>query len=210
MIVAFLQSTATPNHALQRTATAVTAPASGLRLSLAMQGPRQPPRSLSLGSLGDYAHMRITFLFLTLFLLGTPANATSYHFSLARKVQVCDAVLLVTVTHARAPHTTSAIEPAICRANVIEVLKSSKPLRTVEFRYLSRGQFQLSTLPKTGQTYIVFLHEHDGRFWVLEGEAGIRSIARTYRESRFEGRKLVKEIYEHAEFVSTILRLARI
>ena len=41
-----------PNHALQRTATAVTAPASGLRLSPTAQEPRQPPRSLSLRSLG--------------------------------------------------------------------------------------------------------------------------------------------------------------
>ena len=45
-------NTETPNHALQRTATAVTAPASCLRLSPTMQGPRQPQRSLSLGSLG--------------------------------------------------------------------------------------------------------------------------------------------------------------
>jgi hypothetical protein len=42
----------------QRTGAAVTAPASGLRLSPAMQGPRQPRRSLSLGSLGGcYAHL---------------------------------------------------------------------------------------------------------------------------------------------------------
>ena len=40
------------NHALQRTALAVTAPASDLRLSPTMQGPRQPPPSLSLQSLG--------------------------------------------------------------------------------------------------------------------------------------------------------------
>ena len=46
-----------PNHALQRTAPAVTAPASGLRLSPATQVPRQPPRSLSLGSLGDLPHV---------------------------------------------------------------------------------------------------------------------------------------------------------
>ena len=41
----------TPNHAL-RTAPCVTAPASCLRLSPTAQGPRQPRRSLSLGSLG--------------------------------------------------------------------------------------------------------------------------------------------------------------
>ena len=42
-----------PNQALQRTAPAVTAAASCLRLSPTTQGPRQPPRSLSLRSLGD-------------------------------------------------------------------------------------------------------------------------------------------------------------
>ncbi len=42
----------TPNHALQRTGAAVTAPASCLHLSPATQGPRQPRPSLSLGSLG--------------------------------------------------------------------------------------------------------------------------------------------------------------
>ena len=44
--------TATPNHALQRTATAVTARASAAAFPPAMHGPRQPPPSLSLGSLG--------------------------------------------------------------------------------------------------------------------------------------------------------------
>jgi hypothetical protein len=47
--------TATPNHALQRTAPHVTAAASGLRLSATMQPPRRAPRSLSLGSLGGSA-----------------------------------------------------------------------------------------------------------------------------------------------------------
>ena len=42
-----------PNHALQRTAPAVTLAASGLRLSPTVQPARQPPPSLSLGSLGD-------------------------------------------------------------------------------------------------------------------------------------------------------------
>ena len=41
-----------PNHALQRTAPAVTARASTATFPPAMHGPRQPPPSLSLGSLG--------------------------------------------------------------------------------------------------------------------------------------------------------------
>ncbi len=39
-------------HTLQRTAPAVTLTASGLRLAPTMQPARQPPQSLSLGSLG--------------------------------------------------------------------------------------------------------------------------------------------------------------
>ena len=43
-----------PNHALQRTAPCVTAPASAAAFPPAMQVPRRPPRSLSLGSLGVF------------------------------------------------------------------------------------------------------------------------------------------------------------
>ncbi len=44
---------ATPNHALQRTAPCVTAPASTAAFPPTMQVPRRTPLSLSLGSLGD-------------------------------------------------------------------------------------------------------------------------------------------------------------
>ncbi len=50
-----MQLTATPNHALQRTAPCVTAPASTAAFPPSVQVPRRTPRSLSLGSLGDYA-----------------------------------------------------------------------------------------------------------------------------------------------------------
>ena len=46
------KSERTPNHALQRTAPCVTAPASTAAFPPAMQVPRRTPRSLSLGSLG--------------------------------------------------------------------------------------------------------------------------------------------------------------
>ena len=46
-----------PNHALQRTAPCVTAPASAAAFPPAMQVPRRTPRSLSLGSLGVLAHL---------------------------------------------------------------------------------------------------------------------------------------------------------
>ncbi len=48
----FSHSTATPNHALQRTAPHVTAPASTATFPPTVQVPRRAPRSLSLRSLG--------------------------------------------------------------------------------------------------------------------------------------------------------------
>ena len=53
VVAATSRTTMTPNHALQRTAPCVTAPASAAALPPAMQVPRRTPRSLSLGSLGD-------------------------------------------------------------------------------------------------------------------------------------------------------------
>ena len=50
--------TETPNHALQRTAPAVTLAASAAALPPTMQPARQPPPSLSLGSLGKVLHRR--------------------------------------------------------------------------------------------------------------------------------------------------------
>ena len=52
----------TPNHALQRTAPCVTAPASTAAFPPAMQVPRRTLRSLSLGSLGDYTVFTKTLL----------------------------------------------------------------------------------------------------------------------------------------------------
>jgi len=48
----FTRSTTQPNHALQRTAPCVTAPASAAAFPPTMQVPRRTPLSLSLRSLG--------------------------------------------------------------------------------------------------------------------------------------------------------------
>ena len=48
--------TETPNHALQRTAPCVTAPASTAAFPPTVQVPCRTPLSLSLGSLGVLAH----------------------------------------------------------------------------------------------------------------------------------------------------------
>ena len=52
LVPRFMTTAATPNHALQRTAPCVTAPASAAAFPPAMQVPRRTPLSLSLGSLG--------------------------------------------------------------------------------------------------------------------------------------------------------------
>ena len=52
-----MEMTATPNHALQRTAPCVTAPASAAAFPPTVQVPRRTSRSLSLGSFGDFAHL---------------------------------------------------------------------------------------------------------------------------------------------------------
>ena len=46
-----------PNHALQRTAPCVTAPASAAAFPPTMQVPRRTPLSLSLGSLGVFTRL---------------------------------------------------------------------------------------------------------------------------------------------------------
>ena len=51
-VLRLLVEFATPNHALQRTAPCVTAPASATAFPPTMQVPRRTPLSLSLGSLG--------------------------------------------------------------------------------------------------------------------------------------------------------------
>ena len=70
-----------PNHALQRTAPCVTAPASTAALPPTMQVPRRTPLSLSLGSLGDSSRLpkmkpKITYvLFLAVIFCGGAAFA---------------------------------------------------------------------------------------------------------------------------------------
>jgi hypothetical protein len=154
-----------------------------------------------LSSLGP-APMRTILVLLGLAIFGMLVHATSYHFSLQQKVKRCRAILRVTVTEAQPPATDSLIEPAICRATVGEVLKGPKSMKEVEFRFIPYGDFKLKEL--VGQTYFVFLHELDGRYWVFEGPAGLRPISPRYQESRLVGDKLVEENYDHQQFVTAI------
>jgi hypothetical protein len=55
-MVVFPQSNEAPDHALQRTAPRVTLAASAAAFPPAVQPARQPPPSLSLGSLGAFMH----------------------------------------------------------------------------------------------------------------------------------------------------------
>src|SRR5439155_7265772 len=65
-----------PNHALQRTAPCVTAPASTAAFPPTMQVPRRTPRSLSLGSLG--VATRVVFSAAIFRVLANLMSATLY------------------------------------------------------------------------------------------------------------------------------------
>ena len=153
--------------------------------------------------------MRSILSFIVASLLSIPLHATSYHFSLPQKVNGCRAILRVTITEAHLPTTDSLIEPAVCNARVEDVFKGPKRIKEVEFRFTPYGDSPRSKLARMiGQTYLVFLHEHEGRYWVLQGPAGIRPISRKYHESRFEGEKFVRESYSYQQFVAAIRSLA--
>jgi hypothetical protein len=154
--------------------------------------------------------MRPIIIFLIAVLLGTPLQATSYHFSLPEKVKACRAILRVTITETQPPPTGSLNVPAIFQAKVEDVLKGPKHMTKVEFRFIPYVDFDRLKLKKMiGQTYLVFLHELEGRYWVFEGLEGIRPISRKYQESRMRGGELVEESYDHQQFVSRIRSLAR-
>jgi hypothetical protein len=149
--------------------------------------------------------MRSILILLVVSLPSVLLHATSYHFSLPQKVKACRAILRVTITEARPPTSDSLIEPAICSARVEDVFKGPARMKEVEFRFTPYGDLAPQKLPRlVGQTYLVFLHEIEGRYWVFEGPAGIRPIGRKYHESRIEGQKLVEETYDYEQFVATI------
>jgi hypothetical protein len=67
-----------PNHALQRTALAVTLAASAAALPPAMQPARQPPQSLSLGSLDSMTRRSFFCIFTCLALIGCTVKQSLY------------------------------------------------------------------------------------------------------------------------------------
>jgi hypothetical protein len=87
-----------PNHALQRTAPCVTAPASTAAFPPTMQVPRRAPLSLSLGSLGVISHIRVKWTLIianlvaavALLLLGSMAVSAhrTHAFSVYRELQL--------------------------------------------------------------------------------------------------------------------------
>ena len=100
----------------------------------------------------------LSFAFLAASLVHLHAN--SYLFTLEQKVAACTAIVRVSVTEATAPQTKSPLDPAVCNARVLEVLKGPSDLKEVEFRFSAYGSFSRDTLPQmVGKEFIVFLHE---------------------------------------------------
>ena len=118
-------------------------------------------------------------------------RADSYRFTIEQKVAACTAIVRVSVTEATPPQTKSPLDPAVCKAKVLEVLKGPTDLKEVEFRFRAVGIFSPDKLPQmVGKEYIVFLHEPPlpglppNQRWVFEGTSGIRPIADQSIESR--------------------------
>jgi len=80
-----------PNHALQRTAPGVTAPASAATFPPTMQVPRRPPLSLSLGSAGVFrAHNRMQLLLFFLLFMVCASQAEPPHPAWSREMPKVD------------------------------------------------------------------------------------------------------------------------
>ena len=128
----------TPNHALQRTGAAVTAPASCLRLSPAAQGPRQPRRSLSLGSLG--VMNRIFQIAVLLVVAGTTLSAAEDHLApkvdplTASEISQAFAVLNSGKALSRnVLHRALISDQTALRADAAEALKTYGDISSVPF-----------------------------------------------------------------------------
>ena len=104
--------TATPNPALQRTAPAVTLAASCLRLSPTTQPARQPPRSLSLGSLGDSARL----LYMQSQKTKKSSNTMKLHRILLLLLAAISVTAFAAITSERA--TTAVAPQVMIRADV--------------------------------------------------------------------------------------------
>jgi len=161
---------------------------------------REPRRALTLLSL----------FFLTVVF----APATSLLFTLEQKVAASKMVLRVGVTEAAPPVSKNVLDPAVCNAKVLEVLKGTRDLKEVQFRFhaYASGSFSRDRLPDmVGQEYLVFLHEPPatgrppGERWVFQGPAGIRPIAKHYEEYRISPQgAITKESLSYDNFIAAI------
>ncbi len=157
-------------------------------------------------------------LLLTCFLTITlpRAFADSYLIPLEQKVAICTAILRISVAEVVPPQTKNPIEPTVCRAKVLQVLKGPAHLKEVEFRFPGYGGFSKDKLPgMIGKEYYVFLHEPplpDGpahQRWVFEGPQGIRPIAEEYQERRMVDKAVTTETYSRSNYIAKILELVK-
>jgi hypothetical protein len=105
------------------------------------------------------------------------------------------------------------LESAVCRARVEEVFKGPKKLSAIVFRLAPiLGRHDLDHL--VGESFIAFLHtppsSSSSQYWLLGGrDEGLFSThSKTFEEWRIEGRKIVGEKYDYAQYVGAICHAA--
>jgi hypothetical protein len=147
-------------------------------------------------------------------LIASVALATSYLITFERKVDYCPAILRVTVTNAALindkPPFTSQI--AVCEATILEILKGSPEIKSIQFRFHPYEPEKLQQL--VSNQFLVFLHQPPlpdrptNQYWVFEGPKGIRPIAEKYTEARVSQKgEIVYDEYTHSNYLAAIRSL---
>lgn len=160
--------------------------------------------------------MRLLSMILLLLATSAATFSTSILHSLEQKVERCVLILKISVSEATPPQTSSPLDPAICKAKVLEILKGPADLKQIEFRIHAHGSAARDKLPGlVDKEYIVFLHEpplYDRpakERWVLEGPRGLRPIADEYQEYEFTPDRKVNNLkFSHADYLAKIRALA--
>ena len=128
--------------------------ASALLAYVALLARRHSPRALRL------TIMRALLFTCLLLVMLACTFADSCLLTLEQKVAASTAILRVSVAEVARSQTKNPIDPAVCKAKVLEVLKGPADLKAVEFRFAAYGSFSAARLPEmVAKEYYVFLHD---------------------------------------------------
>jgi hypothetical protein len=143
-------------------------------------------------------------------------HATSPIFTLREKVDTCTDILRVSITESTPPKSDeNPLDPAMCKAKVLEVLKGPRNLKIVEFRFYSYGNASRDDVKgMKGMEFLVFLHQPQlseppaKELWVLEGVQGLRTISEGYKEyKRSSSGETTVETYSRSNYFALIRTL---